>query len=290
MRSRCAVVAALSLLPASLAVAQSKVPGWTYALNITVDSGFGAAKRGAMAMRYQTTASALRMEILQVAGAANAATMGANIEGSYTLINDADSTYIMVLPSLHAANIMVNPVRMMAKQDLPKVEANRASLQVEDLGAGEPILGHATHRFRIKTVGSMTVTVNGKRCTRPMDGETEVWVAPDVDITSAMRSMVSHYGFDVPDSGAYTSSGMPMKGVPLRTKVRSVVKDASGGSRTIETTVEYVELSNAPLDSALFTVPADYRVMDMRKQMAGLMEAALDSVRARSAVPLAACE
>ena len=47
---------------------QSTVPGWTYAVNISFDSGGGAAERGSMAMRYRTSAKGLRMEILQVGG------------------------------------------------------------------------------------------------------------------------------------------------------------------------------------------------------------------------------
>lgn len=72
-------VAAALVSGASVSHAQSTVPGWTYTMNITYDSGTGPANRGSMAMRYLTSANNLRMEIVQVAGAANAATAGVSV-------------------------------------------------------------------------------------------------------------------------------------------------------------------------------------------------------------------
>jgi hypothetical protein len=112
----------------------------------------------------------------------------------------------------------------------------------------------------------------------------EVWIAPDLDITPAMRSTIGHYGFTVPDSlVAKGKSMLPVNGVPLRTVSRTKVNTPSGETRVVTSTMEYVTLSNAPLDASLFKVPADYQVMDMRKMMAKMPPGVLDSAVAKQA-------
>src|SRR6478672_6549265 len=82
--------------PSVPAAAQSR-DGWTYTTNITIDSG-KADTRISIAMRNRITATAVRMDFLQVSGsAANAA------EGMYQIFNQADSTVTMVMPSQHMA-------------------------------------------------------------------------------------------------------------------------------------------------------------------------------------------
>lgn len=275
------------LLSAPAIHAQATVPGWTYAINITTDSGTGAPDRGSMAMRYQTTATAMRMEIMQLGGAANRITHGVDIEGVYTLINDADSTMATVLPSQHAATIMPNPTAMLGDRAKPTVDVKSTTKSTEDLGPGDKILGHATHHYRMTSSGTVTFKIGDEICTRSTDGETELWIAPDVDIAPAMRSMAAHYGMSVPEAAAQPSSALP-KGLPLRTKTRQTAVLPTGESRVIETTMEYVELSSAPLDASLFAIPADYRVMDMRK-MPGILARAAEAAAAKPAPHLGVC-
>jgi hypothetical protein len=271
MRVRCAVLS-LSLVVAGSALrAQATVPGWTYAMNITFDSGTGAPNRGSIAIRYQTSGTAMRTEMVQIAGSANRISQGFDISGTYTIVNDADSTYTTVMPSQHAAMVMQNPSLLLADGTKPSVDINTSTQAVEDLGAGDKILGHATHHYRMKTSGRITMTMSGGACTHSTDGETEVWIAPDVDMGPAMLSMASHYGNSLPEVTGNTSSSLPIKGVALRSKTRHKAVLPNGESRVIETTAEFVELSNAPLSSSLFTVPADFQVMDMRKQMAKMV-------------------
>ncbi|HEY4302943.1 MAG TPA: DUF4412 domain-containing protein [Gemmatimonadaceae bacterium] len=273
---------------ATSAHAQTKVPGWTYAYNITFDSGTGSANRGSMAMRFQTTATAMRMEIVQIAGTANRNAMGIDISGMYTIMNDADSTYTSVMPSQQMAMVMQNPTTMLANQPKASFDVKSKTTSVEDLGPGDKILGHATHHYRMKTVGTMTVTRGDDACTRSMDGETEVWVAPDVDMSSMTRSMAAHSGAALPDMSG-VEDATPIKGVPLRSKTRQTAVMPNGESRVVETTNEFVELSNAPLDPSLFKVPADYHLMDMRKEMAKLMANGGDSLIGKATAHLPIC-
>ena len=253
--------------------AQATVPGWTYAINVTYDSGGGPSERGSIAIRYRTTANALRQEMLQVGGTANRIANGFDIENTYTLVNDSDSTYTTVMPGQHAAMVMPNPMSMFADRAKPSVDQHTTTRPYEDLGAGEKILGHATHHYRTTTTGTVTIKIGDEVCTQSADSETEFWVAPDVDLSPAMESMMAHFGGPLPQSepATHSSASSPDKGLPLRTKIRTISATPTGEKRVIETTVEYVELSNAPLDASLFKVPSDYHVMDMRKQMAGML-------------------
>jgi hypothetical protein len=278
MRIWCAALSLPLFLAGPIVRAQATVPGWTYAFNVTYDSGGGAPERGSIAMRYRTSASALRMEIIQVGGTANRITQGTDIAGIYTLINDADSTYATVMPAQHTAMVMENPIYLLNARGKPSVEVNSTTKSVEDLGAGDRILGHATHHYRMTTTGTFAVKTGDGICRHSIDGETEVWVAPDMDIVPAMRSVAAHYGFSSADSTTAPQALVsPIKGLPLRSKMRTTTVTPSGETRVVETTMEYVELSNAPLDASLFVIPSDYHVMDMRKQAAGMLSQAADS-------------
>lgn len=275
---------------ASAAVhAQATVPGWMYGINVTFDSGTGPANRGSMAMRYRTTASALRTEIVQISGTANRPAQGIDIEGFYTIVNDSDGTSTNVMPSQHVATIMPSVRALLEGMPLPAVDSKSTSQSIDDLGNGGIILGHATHHYRLTTRGTVTFTTGDGACTRSTDGVSELWIAPDLDIAPAMRSMVAHFGFIVPDSMQAQTPSSPMKGLPLRTKTRTTALLPSGESRVIETTMEYTELSNAPLDASLFAVPADYKVMDMRQQMAGMFAKAEDVAKVRGAATAGLC-
>jgi hypothetical protein len=231
----------------------------------------------------------MRMEFVQMAGSANRATQGIDISGMYMIMNDADSSYSMVMPSQRMATIMPSPSLMLPDRAKPSVDVNSTTRSIEDLGPGEKILGHATHRYRVQTTGSVTMRLgDGEECTRATDGETEMWIAPDLDIRPAMASMLSHYGGLAPDVTASGSSALP-KGLALRSKTRHQAVLPTGESRVIETTVEYVELSNAPLDASVFSIPADYHVMDMRKEMPDILAKAGDLVSASAATHAKIC-
>jgi hypothetical protein len=78
----------------------------------------------------------------------------------------------------------------------------------------------------------------------------------------------------------------PPRGLALRSVRRSSDADANGKPDEGSYTMEYTELSNAPIDSALFTVPNGFQVQDMRGMtlpgmdaLAGTMGAIIDSAR-----------
>ncbi len=264
------LVAAVSVaLPLATLGAQA-LPGWSFTTNTTVDSG-GVGRTYSMATRERVTDRFLRTEFLQISGL-NAA---AGAEGTYMVYNTADSTVTMVMTTQRMATIMNTP--SLAGMDMPKIASMTHDRPIhEDLGAGETILGHATHHYRATTRGTMAFDMGGETCSRTMDAVTDTWVAPDVDITPAYTAIMKHF----PDADAMEKSvgadehrddSPEDRGTPLRTITRRSYTDSTGVAHTVTTTTEYVEISNAPIDATAFAVPSDFRTMDMRKTMAKLL-------------------
>jgi len=270
-------VAVLLIAPSAILSAQNRVDGWTYTMNITTDSGAG--HRSSMAMRHQVTANRYRMEVVQVSGLADA--NGA--EGMYNILNDADTTMTMVMPAQRMATVTslaglpdIGKMRLTMKEHV-------TSRNVADLGAGETILGHPTHRYRITTAGTVDITIMGQSCTQRLDGTSDVWIAPDVDLAAPMLAALKHFngaGGVLLDDQSESTLKMPFKGAALRTISRKTRVDESGKTLTVTTTTEYVELEHRQLDASLFAVPSDYHTMDMRAMMKTLPAGMLDSAMA----------
>ena len=172
----------------------------------------------------------------------------------------------------------------MAREGLtPKIEQHLTSRHTEDLGVGERILGHATHRYRVTQTGTVDVTTSGRTCTRAIDSVDELWMATDVDLLPAMQTMMKHYDSAIGGSSrprGARGAGADLKGTAIRTISRSTAVDATGRIVPVTTTMEYVEMSQAPIAASVFTVPADFQTMDMRKMMADIPAGVMDSAMA----------
>jgi len=253
-----------------------------YTTNITTDSGT-LGHGFSMAMKYQVTDRHMRMEFVQVSGVSGAV----SAEGMSYVIDGQDSTMTMLMPMQHMA--MVNNLSMLSnpasgtRAMMPKIEQHLTTNTVDDLGAGERILGHATHRYRFTTAGTTDITIAGETCTQPVDAVSEVWMATDVDLTSAMQSILRHFeAGPTPGLGASVQTpAVPAnypKGTPLRTVNKTMARGPNGAMTPVKSTIEYVELSKAPIADAAFAVPSDYQVTDVRKAMAQIPAGFVDSV------------
>jgi len=273
---RRAVSSALALLSFAVpfAAGHAQTIGWTFTTNVTIDSAPG--HRSSMAMRTQATADKVRMEFVQVSGSGDAG----QAEGMYMVLSPRDSTMLMVMPSQHMATITGTGVLGMAKPAMAAFKHHVTRKSFVDLGPGERLLGHATHRYRMTTTETSDITVGGQTCTRNSDNDTEVWIAPDVDIQPAMQAAASQYGIaGLGPIGVDTTGGGPAlpKGTPLRT-VLTMTTQHAGTPVTMSTKIEIVELSHGPINDALFTVPADYKTMDTRAMMASVPAGTMDSI------------
>ena len=273
-RTPCLItLVALAALPVFTARAQQA--GWTMTLRTDTDSGLGAANRTSTVMRYQTIGDRYRMEFIQATGALGAA------EGSYHIFNSADSTMTMVMPAQHMAT--VTPMTGLASKmsgALPTAGAvNITRRDVTDLGAGPKIAGYATRHFRVALTGTMDWSTPSRACVRSLDSDTEVWIAPDVDVGAAAGAMAGLLSGAELGGASSTGAQLP-KGAALRRIERVQRADASGVKHSIATTLEVVELAHGPIPASAFTPPTDYKVMDMGKIMASIPKEMMDSAMA----------
>lgn len=270
---------ALAVVIASTAGAQASatLPGWTITTNMTVDSG-DAGRRSSMAMRQQVTERNLRWEFVQMSGFG--APGASSIEGMYTIIDSADSTMTTVMPAQHVATIASLEFLDAKKYAVSLGEQRLTRSDLEDLGDGGRILGHATHHYRLTTAGTAEMTVMGQTCTNRLDSVSEMWIAPDVDFGPASEAALRQFGITSPPAATGQAGVAPAtmpKGTALRSVHRTTAPGADGKDVTVTMTVEIVELAHADLDAALFSVPAEIKKMDMRAMMANMPRDVLDS-------------
>lgn len=282
MRTVAAVVASAMLLHASPSTAQHTITGWTVTTNVTTDSG-DHAHRTSMATRQQIAPNFVRIEYTQVSG--ERGPIG-DAEGMYLVMRGADTTLLMVMPQQRIASItgmgqMIAPMQASMKDAARPADTRTMTRTVDDLGAGERILGHATRHFRVTSKGS--VFYADLKCTRRVDAETEFWIAPDVDIDTPMeqafKSAMPGMSLDDETSDKPSTSDLP-KGTEMRSIRRSWEHDATGKSIVITTTSEIVELQHGELADSLFQAPKDFHVVDTRPFMKDIPAGMLDSMMA----------
>jgi len=269
----------LALLIAAVCAAHAQTPtnGTTVTIQTRIDSG-GTTKPVDRSMRRLTAGNRSRMETARTSG-------GVAVDGAETVIvifRGDDSTMITLTPSQRSAMIMAPS---MVSSFAPAFTENLTGHTVEDLGPGEPILGHATRHYRVTTTGTFEIAMMGEKCSAPLNATSEHWIAPDVDLglsdslgnpfTSGMSPTISMKRTGVPAT-------MP-KGAVLRSIAKSQGKGPDGSPLAVTSTTEVTELVKGPIDSALFAPPADYRVMDMRAMMANLPPGAMEAASAQQA-------
>jgi hypothetical protein len=285
-------VAALTALAVSAlcspVAAQSTV--WTYETRMDVDSGNGAARRNSMVMRYQLAEHRTRFEFVQATGLASAA------DGMYMVFDDRDSTILNVMPTQQMATIMgFSTVKAFAPSLQMNVAGHATQGPIEDLGAGERILGHATHRYRVTSKGTVAMTMNGVTCSQTYDSVQELWIAPDVEIDKYFDPMVKMFGTALGSENmphADTAASKMPKGTALRTVSRAPGTNAQGEPVTIVSTMEIIDLKQSVMSDELFKAPSDYKLMDMRKLMASIPAGVADSIKSAGAtvVPNPMCK
>lgn len=270
-----AVAFSLALGIAAHSAAAQGNTGWTFAMRFTIDSGAGGTPV-VMSMRQQVAGSRLRMET-------SALGMPEEASGMYMIFSNADTSMTTVMPGQRAAMIMP----MNGMPGMPNFRAQRMSVHatnsdLTDLGPGEAILGHATHRYRIASSGAMELTIMGQTCTQKFDHVSELWIAPDVDMDAARQAILNSMSSIGPmelEMQMYGSARSQLpKGTALRTVATTKSYDVAGNARPVTTTMEYTELSHGAIPDSAFAIPAGFQTTNMRELMKAVPAGMLDSV------------
>lgn len=200
----------------------------------------------------------------------------------YTIIDSVAGTVTSVMPA--QSMVMIMPRSIMQSSALPPFTIDfdgTPTVNVVDLGAGERILGLATHHYRQTVSFSMKVTIGGETCSRPRREVADVWTTSDValpDLSGAVQRFTGAT-LSVPTTafGLKLDSirKMMVKGTMLRRVGTTTAIGPTGDTLHITTTMELTALNPDSVSAADFDVPTGYKVMDAREMMAGMDPAVL---------------
>lgn len=210
--------------------------------------------------------------------------------GNFMILDSAAATITTVYPKGKLVLISSSRAPVSANPPLITVEAHVDSgYRVEDLGRGEPILGHATHLYR-ETLGyELRIAAGTDSCKRHRRTVSELWVTTDTGIPD-MEAAIRHLSF-LPNSMVGINMtrvlaekrGVTIKGIIL--KRTSTTHDSVGPSDPVamHSRWEVTELKHVAIDPDEFRLPSGYKVRDMR----GLAPRADSSMRSAGALDAA---
>lgn len=209
----------------------------------------------------------------------------------FTVIDSVAGTVTQVMPAASIA--MIVPASLMkqgAQPNLTMEMQGSPKVDVVDLGAAEPILGHATRRSSQTLAYTIKVTVGGESCAKPIREVADVWTTGEVqlpDLTSAVQRFT---GTDASSPFARFLDSLQsktVKGTVLRRAGTSTTVSGQGDTLRVISTMQVTALNLDGVDPREFEVPDGYRVMDMRDQMAamgpGAMQEAIFAAQLKAA-------
>ena len=220
----------------------------------------------------------VKMEELERTGPA----MPGRTAGSYMLMIGSERKMYSVDPQkkeyfeFDVARMQSQITAMMKSMPGMQMKFSDLEAKVEDLGDGEPLLGHPTRHFRITNALTMNAVVMSDSMSISMETSSDTYFAKDLAMdTAAMMSgdtsMLTQFREFIPgiDANKFREqfSKLP-KLVPLKT----VTKSSSyfgpmDMTMTITQLVTRVEKKQMP--ALTFTIPAGYKKVEMPEFTAG---------------------
>lgn len=265
------------------------VDGWKFVWKVTsVQDNAKKNDRGEMAaqpsMAVQIGAGKIRMDYMLEPGQ-----KAAMPKGGYMLLDADAGTMTMVDPSEKKAMIM-DPAGMgsalgaVGKSGMMKMEINNPEVKVEDLGAGERMLGRSTHHYRITRTYDMAMQVMMIHRKSHHVGVSDAYLTDELINDKAFAAFAKRFAVNMQGFGG---EGMQKlmeaeknspKGFPMKVTTSNTETSEKGEVTSSTTTIEVQELARASMDASVFEVPAGYEVVDMRQQMADL-QAKMDEAK-----------
>jgi hypothetical protein len=197
--------------------------------------------------------------------------------GTYMITSAAKRTVTSVDPARHEYSVIdlaelgktANDMQS-ALGGIAKTEVADVKVGIEDLGAGEPLDGYATYKYRLTQSFTMNMTVMGRTISTPSQSTTDVWVAPQLDglmDPSARPAQAAPNGPMAELTKQMTAAyGKMRKGLML--KRVSTTEGGSGAHKhtsTVTTTITNVKKS--AIDPSVFEVPTGYTKVAMLDAM-----------------------
>lgn len=268
-RSLLAPVGALALLAATPV---TLADGWRFAWRISVTEASDPRTKqyGQPSMAVQMVPGKIRMDFTGESGAGK--------QGKGYMLFDADAgTMALVNPDEKTA-MMMDPsslgVAAGAVGGVLKMDVTDMKFAVQDLGAGERILGRATHKYRITRAYTMSMSVFGKKMKSANESVIDAWMSNEMIADKSWEAWADRFSRGMGRLGGEAGRKLMEsekeypRGVPLKQIIKSTDTDDKGKVTTSTSTMEMVELKKTSLDAALFEIPADYQVVDTKQAIA----------------------
>lgn len=188
--------------------------------------------------------------------------------GKYMITSSAKGTVTSVDPAKHQYTVIDVAELGKTATDLQtamggiaKTEIVDAKVSMEDLGAGEPLDGYATYKYRLTESFTMNMTIMGRTMSTPSQSSTEIWLAPQLDgvMDPSARPPATVATGPMAELTRQTIAayGKMRKGLMLK---RVTTSDQGSGAhkRTTTITTTITNVKKSPISASVFEVPAGY--------------------------------
>lgn len=169
-----------------------------------------------------------------------------------------------------------------------RVTISDVAVNFEKLGAGEPLLGMATTKYRVTQDYKIAMKVAFMNRNSTEHIVQEYWMA---DQKSGFSNPFARMGSMRPGGGGAFAELMTKtaeatsrmgRGIPLKTLTTTMSANDKGEKTQTVSTMEVTELKAGNVEDAMLVAPADYQVMDMGEQTKA-MAAQLEQAKAANA-------
>ncbi|MBK5187728.1 MAG: DUF4412 domain-containing protein [Gemmatimonadaceae bacterium] len=188
--------------------------------------------------------------------------------GTYMISSASRQTVTSVDPAKHEYTVInlaelgktANDMQA-ALGGVAKTEITDVKVGVEDLGAGEPLDGYATYKYRLTQSFTMKMTVMGRTISSPSASTTDIWVAPQLDglMDPSARPPVSTTTGPMAELTAQLTAAYSKvrKGLMLK-RVTTSESGAGSRKRTTTMTTTITNVKKTAISPSVFEVPAGY--------------------------------
>jgi hypothetical protein len=243
------------------------VDGWKLVVRNTIDSG-------GVDHRHWTTSTMWIAGYLTRTEVSDPRLVGVvpSFTPATTVVNDSAHTMTFIVDRSRSASVtqLAATPQLGRWSDTTSRFITAPTMTMHDLGAGEPILGHPTHKYSVTISYVAQEPLMGLPCKRTVSSEETIWAATDLQREENLRQYVrDSRPLTNVDLGPVMDSLQRLhlhrerlvNGLILRSAI-TLTKPASGGAANpVTTTMEVIELTRGPIPKSMFVVPTGYTVL-----------------------------
>lgn len=188
--------------------------------------------------------------------------------GTYMITSASKGTVTSVDPAKHEYTVIDIAELGKSAADvqsalggIAKTEVTGVKVAIEDLGAGEPLDGYATYKYRLTQSFTMNMTMMGHTISSPSQSTTDIWVAPQLDglMDPSARPTAAMTTGPMAEltKQLVAAFGKMRKGLMLK-RVTTSERGTGDHTRATTITTTITNVKRSAISSSVFEVPAGY--------------------------------